>query len=299
MHTTMHAHGEEEINALHRRAQELRIEALRMVHGAQSGHLGGPFSAAEIMTALIFHHLRLDPATPDWPERDRFILSKGHASPMYYAALAHRGFFAVDELANFRHMGSFLNGHPDRKIPGVEMAAGPLGHGIAVGAGMALGLRTAGSKPGEWSAPSAYTSHGRVYVLTGDGELNAGVIWEGAMVAAKYRLGNLKAIVDTNGVQQTGTTVDVMPMESIADKWRAFGWHVQECNGHSISDLLAALHAVDEVHGQPAVIIARTTKGKGVSFMEYDHRWHGGAPNDEQFEQALGELEEGMKPWLN
>jgi transketolase len=299
MHPEMHVHGEQEVRSLHRLAWELRLDALRMVHNAGFGHLGGPFSVAEIMAVLLFHHLRIDPQRPDWDERDRFILSKGHASPLYYAALARRGFFPTSELMTFRKLDSRLNGHPDRKIPGVEMAAGPLGHGVAVGTGMALGLRSGSDKPGAISAPSVYTSKGRVYVLLGDGELNAGVIWEGVMAAAKYKLGNLKVIVDANGVQQTGTTSDVMPTEPLVDKWRSFGWHVQECGGHSIAELLDAFHAVDEIHGQPAVLIARTTKGKGVSFFEYDHRFHGGSITDEQFQRALDELEEGLSAWQN
>jgi transketolase len=179
------------------------------------------------------------------------------------------------------------------KCPGVEIPAGPLGHGIAVGAGMALALRGTG-KPSSLSAPSARASLGQVYVLLGDGELNSGVIWEGAMTAAKYRLGNLTAIVDQNGIQQTGATTDVMPVEDLAARWSAFGWHVQEVHGHNIREILDALDRADEVHARPSVIIARTTKGKGVSFFEYDHRWHGAPPNAEQFKLAMAELQEAF-----
>jgi transketolase len=224
-------------------------------------------------------------------------MSKGHAAPLLYAALAHRGFFPTEELSSFRHLGSRLNGHPDRAVPGVEIVAGPLGHGVAIGCGMALALRMVGSKPAAASAPSSHASFGRVYVLLGDGELDAGVVWEGVMSAAKYRLGNLVAIVDCNGVQQTGATTDIMPIEPLADKWRAFGWHVQEVDGHNVAEILAALDRADEVHAQPAVILARTTKGNGVRFMEYDHRWHGRAPDREHFERALAELEEGLRAW--
>lgn len=293
-----HFHPEALVREISAQAQRLRVDILRMVYGAQSGHLGGSFSAAEIVAALYWHHLRIDPGQPRHPNRDRFLLSKGHASPLLYAALARRGFVPLDELSTFRQLGSRLNGHPDRKVPGVEVVAGPLGHGVAVGVGMALALRP-GGKPASMSAPSASASTGRVYVLLGDGELNAGVIWEGAMSAAKYRLGNLVAIVDVNGVQQTGATADVMPLEPLADKWRAFGWHVQEIDGHSVGDILAALDRADQVHAQPAVILARTTKGKGVAVMEYDHRWHGGTPNQAQFEAAMAELEEGLRLWTD
>lgn len=290
----MHQHSDALSLEIAVKAQELRIEVLKMVFGAQTGHLGGSYSAAEIVASLFFHQLRLDPARPDWPERDRFILSKGHAAPILYATLAHRGFIPMEELATFRRLGTRLEGHPDRKLPGVEAVAGPLGHGVAVGSGMAWALSRGQAKPSAGSAPSARAAKARVYVLLGDGELDAGVVWEGVMTAAKYRLGNLTAIVDYNGIQQTGATVDVMPTEPIADKWRSFGWHAQEVHGHNVREILDALDRADEVHARPSVIIARTTKGKGVSFMEYDHRWHGGIPNPEQFEQALAELEEGM-----
>jgi transketolase len=215
---------------------------------------------------------------------------------MLYTALAHKGFFPVDELMTFRKFHSRLQGHPDPcKTPGVEVAAGPLGHGIAIGVGMALAARTpASDKPSAMSAPSAMAAGNRVYVLLGDGEINAGVIWEGAMTAAKFRVGNLTAILDYNGIQQTGATADVMPTEPIADKWRSFGWHVQEIHGHNIVEILTALDRADEVHARPSIIIARTTKGKGVSFMEYDNRWHGMPPNQQQYQQALQELEEGL-----
>jgi transketolase len=293
----MHYHPDDQIRALSRLAQQLRIDALDMVYGAQSGHLGGPFSAAEIVAALVFGHLRIDPARPHWPERDRFLLSKGHASPILYAALARRGFFPVEELMSYRKMGTRLEGHPDPKLPGVEAVAGPLGHGVAIGAGIALGLRMGVPKPAAMTSPSAATSRARVYVLLGDGELDAGIVWEGVMTAAKYRLGNLTAIVDDNGVQQTGATMDVMPLQPLPEKWRAFGWHVQEIDGHSVAEVLAALDRADEVHARPKVIIAHTTKGKGVSFMEYDHRWHGGAPDRERYELARAELEEGLARW--
>jgi transketolase len=272
---------------LSRRAMEFRIQVLRMVYDHQTGHIGGAFSIAEILTVLYFHHLRLDPAHPDWPDRDRLIFSKGHACAMLYTVLAHRGYFPVEELTTFRELNSRLQGHPERqKTPGVEVPAGPLGHGVAIGAGMALAAKMEGSKR-------------RIYTVLGDGEINAGVIWEGALVAAKYQLDNLKAILDYNGVQQTGPTSEVLPTEPIADKWRSFGWHVIEIHGHNMAQVLDALDEADEIHAKPVIIIARTTKGKGVSFMEYDHQWHGKPPTTEQFEAALAELEEGVARWQN
>lgn len=294
----MHYHPESLVQDISARAQAFRIQVLKMVYSQQTGHIGGAFSAAEIVASLYFHHLRLDPQRPDWPGRDRFLFSKGHACALLYTALAERGFFPIEELATFRCLDSRLQGHPDRlKLPGVEICAGPLGHGVAIGVGMALAQRMGGGKPSSASAPSARASGGRVYVLVGDGEIDAGVIWEGAMSAAKYRLGNLTAILDYNGIQQTGATADVMPTEPIADKWQAFGWHVHEIDGHNVADILAALDRADEVHARPSIIIARTTKGKGVSFMEYDHRWHGAPPNAEQYQQALAELEKGLREW--
>jgi transketolase len=267
-----------------------------MIYERQTGHLGGAFSCAEIVTCLYFHHMRLDPSRPDWPQRDRLLFSKGHACAILYTALAHRGFFPVDELMTFRQFHSRLQGHPEpAKTPGVEIAAGPLGHGIAVGVGMALAVRTpASEKPSAMTAPSAMAATSRVYTILGDGEINAGVIWEGAMAAAKFRVGNLTAILDYNGIQQTGATADVMPTEPIADKWRAFGWHVQEIHGHNVAEILTALDRADEVHARPSIIIARTTKGKGVSFMEYDNRWHGMPPDKTQYQRALRELEGGL-----
>jgi len=296
----MHAHGEELVRDITRRALEFRLDVLDMVRVNASGHIGGSFSAAEILTSLYFHHMRLDPGDPKWTERDRFILSKGHAAPMLYAVLAHRGYFDPAELLTLRSYNSRLQGAPDpNKTPGVEVPAGPLGHGVAIGAGMALGLRMQGRKPSSQSAPSSRSSHGRVYVVLGDGELGAGVIWEGAMTAAKYRLGNLTVILDYNGIQQTGASADVLPTEPVADKWRAFGWHVVEVHGHNVGQILDALDLCDEVHARPSIIVARTVKGKGVSFMEYDHRWHGQSPNDEQYRFAVEELKREITAWRN
>lgn len=280
---TRHTH--EMIRDLSRRAYEYRAHVLRMVYGRKSGHIGGAFSIAEILTALYFHQLRLDPSNPKWADRDRLVFSKGHACAMLYTVLAHRGYFPVEELSTFRALNSRLQGHPEpAKTPGVEVAAGPLGHGVAIGAGMALAARMAGSRR-------------KTYVVLGDGELNSGVIWEGLMLGAKFSLDNLTVIVDYNGVQQTGTTQNVMPTEPIKDKWAAFNWHVIEIHGHNMAAVLDALDLADEIHGRPVVIIARTTKGKGVSFMEHLPQWHGGIPNDQQFDQALLELKEGVEQW--
>jgi transketolase len=273
------------IDDLSRRAYEYRAQVLRLVYERKTGHIGGAFSIAEVLVALYFHQLRLDPANPAWEDRDRLVFSKGHACAMLYTILAHRGYFPVGELATFRTLNSRLQGHPEPgKTPGVEVAAGPLGHGVAIGAGMALAARMAGSRR-------------KVYVVVGDGELNAGVIWEGVMLGAKFGLDNLTVIVDCNGVQQTGSTRHVMPTEPIGDKWSSFNWHVMEIHGHNMSAILDALDRADEIHGRPVVIVARTTKGKGVSFMENSPQWHGGVPNREQYEMALAELCEGADQW--
>jgi len=278
-------HTPEMIRDLSQRAYEYRTHVLRMVYGRKSGHIGGAFSIAEILTALYFHQLRLDPENPRWEDRDRLVFSKGHACAMLYTVLAHRGYFPVDELSTFRALNSRLQGHPEpAKTPGVEVAAGPLGHGVAIGAGMALAARMAGSRR-------------KTYVVLGDGELNSGVIWEGLLLGAKFGLDNLTVIVDYNGVQQTGTTKHVMPTEPITDKWVSFNWHVIEIHGHNMAAILDALDLADEIHGRPVVIIARTTKGKGVSFMEHMPQWHGGIPSEQQFEQALVELREGAEQW--
>jgi transketolase len=294
----MHLHDPETVRQIARTAQLIRIDVLNMVYRAQTGHLGGALSVAESLASLLFHHLRLRPDQPDWAARDRLLFSKGHACAALYSAMARRGFFDISELSSFRQLNSRLQGHPDRlKLPGIEVSSGPLGHGVAVGAGIALALRLR-DKPSGITAPSASASIARVCAMLGDGELNAGVVWEGIMTAAKFRLGNLTAIIDCNGIQQTGATADIMPNEPLAAKWGAFGWHVQEVDGHNVREILDALDRADQVHAQPSVIIARSTKGKGVTFMEYDHRWHGQPPCEEEYKQALAELEEKLT-WLN
>ncbi len=266
------------IAELEERARQLRLVSLEMIYNRQAGHPGGSLSAAEIVAALFFHHLRLDPPHPDWPERDRFIMSKGHASALLYAALASRGFFPASDLQHWGEIDCHLQGHPDRlKTPGVDMTSGTLGHGLPIGAGLALAARSDGQGYHVWA-------------LLGDGECQAGIIWEAAMLAAKYRLAGLTAIVDYNQVQLDGPVQEIMPLEPFADKWRAFGWAVLEIDGHNMGQVLDALDAVENIHDRPTVIIAHTTKGKGVSYMENDSRWHGVAPNPAEYAQALAEL---------
>ena len=284
-YSRMSPHSQEMVASLSLGATSFRIAVLKLVHRRQSGHLGGAFSIAEILTALYFHHLQVDPNSAESEDRDRLLFSKGHACAMLYTVLAYRGFFPVEELWSFRNINSRLQGHPERQaLPGLEIPSGPLGHGVAVGAGMALAAKLDRSK---W----------RVYVILGDGEINAGVVWEGALVASKYQLDNMTVILDYNGVQQTGLTAQALPTEPVADKWRSFGWHVLEIHGHNMTQILSALDEADEIHARPVIIIARTTKGKGVSFMENNHYWHGSSPSDDQFQTALQELRERASKW--
>ena len=274
---------------LEERARQLRLDSLRMIYKRGAGHPGGSLSAAEIMAALFFHKMRLDPQRPDWPERDRFILSKGHASATLYAALARRGFFPLQDLERWGELDCHLQAHPDRlKTPGVDMTSGILGHGVAIGAGLALAARQdpKGGDRNRLGKPLG----SRIYVLLGDGECQGGIVWEGAMVAAKYRLANLTAIVDYNDVQLDGPVHEIMPLEPLVEKWRAFNWATLEINGHNVRQILEALDTAGEIHHRPTVIIAHTTKGKGVSFMENDATWHGIPPDDAQYARALAEL---------
>jgi len=268
------------ISELEEIARLLRVDSLRLIHRRGAGHPGGALSAAEIMAVLYFHVLRIDPAGPDWEGRDRFILSKGHASAVLYAALTRRGFFPLSELEDWGEVDCPHQGHPDRlKTPGVDMTSGLLGHGVALGAGLALAARL---KKLDY----------RTYVLLGDGESQGGIVWEGAMAAAKYRLSNLTAILDYNGVQLDGPVHEVMPLEPLADKWSACGWHVVEVDGHSVRGVAEALELAARVHDRPTIVLARTTKGRGVSFMENRSSWHGNVPDAGQLKQALAELGE-------
>ena len=269
---------EKQIKELEEIARNLRGDSLRFIHNRGAGHPGGALSAAEIMAVLYFHTMQIDPANPKLETRDRFILSKGHASAVLYAALTRRGFFNASELANWGDPSCKHQGHPDRiKTPGVEMTAGILGHGVAIGAGLALAARLEKN-------PS------RTYVLLGDGECQAGVVWEGAASAAKFRLANLVVIVDLNDVQLDGPVHEVMPMEHLPERWRDMGWYVIEINGHNVRQVAEAFDLAKEIHDKPVCVIARTTKGKGVSYMENDSNWHGNVPNAEQLKQALQEL---------
>ncbi|NPV29147.1 MAG: transketolase [Firmicutes bacterium] len=266
------------LRELEAKARTLRVNLIRMLAEAGSGHPGGSLSAVEIVTALYFHVMRLKPLEPDWPDRDRFILSKGHAAPLLYAALAERGFFPPEELLTLRKLGSRLQGHPDlRKLPGVEASTGSLGQGLSIGLGIAL----AGKLDGR-----GY----RVYVLLGDGECQEGQVWEAAMAAAHYRADNLTAILDYNGLQIDGPVAQVLSPLPFAEKWEAFGWAVREVDGHDFASLLDAFAWAAGVRGRPSLILARTVKGKGVSFMENRVDWHGTAPNREQAARALAEL---------
>lgn len=268
----------ERLEKLRERARLLRREIVTMVHRANSGHVGGSLSAADLMVALYHAIMAVDPANPDWIDRDRFVLSKGHCTPVLYGVLAQRGFFPAEELATFRRVGSYLQGHPyEPKTPGVDASAGTLGLGLSTACGMALAAKLRGQ------------SH-RVYVLCGDGEQQEGQIWEAAMFARKYELDHLIAFTDRNRLQTDGNTEDVMPLEPLAEKWRAFGWNVSEINGHDFEEIVGAVAHAKEERGRPTMIIAHTIKGRGVSFMENGVGWHGTPPNSEQTARALAEL---------
>ena len=264
---------------LERMAIQMRRDIITMIYEANAGHPGGSLSAADIVTALYFRVMRIDPPNPAWPDRDRFILSKGHACPVWYAALANRGYFDRSRLMTLRKLNSILQDHADmNKTPGVDMTAGSLGQGLSAGLGMAL-------------AGKLLKKDYHVWVMMGDGELQEGSIWEAAMAGAKWQLDNLTAIVDKNGLQNDSFVADVMQVEPVADKWRAFGWRVIEIDGNDMAQIVAALETARTAKGQPIVVIACTVKGKGVSFMENAPEWHGKAPNAEQTRQALQEIE--------
>ncbi len=267
------------LDRLRQQANLIRRRSLRMVHNAGLGHPGGDLSAADILSVLYFAVLRVNPADPNAPDRDRFIMSKGHCSGSLYAALAAAGFFPVERLDTYMQPLSALSGHPDRtKVPGVEANTGPLGHGLPIGAGAALAAKMDGAA---W----------RTYVLVGDGELQEGSNWEAAMAAAHYRLDNLTVIVDRNRLQQGDPTEDAMRLEPLAEKWHAFGWAVNEIDGHDHARLLGAFRALPLEPGKPSCLIAHTHKGKGVSFMEDRVEWHHRVPSSEQLDLALKELE--------
>jgi len=271
----------EKIKMLREKSRLLRQHIISMIHGAGSGHPGGALSIADIMTALYFHELKLKPEDPKWPERDRVVLSEGHCCPAIYGALAMKGFFPVEALATLRRIGSPLQGHPDmNKVRGVDMTSGSLGQGLSVGVGMAIGAKADGLDS-------------RVFVILGDGECQEGQVWEAALCAAKYKLDNLCAIVDLNNLQVDGFCSDIMPVEPIVPKWQDFGWRVLSIDGHDMHQITAALADARTTAAKPVCIIARTIKGKGVSYMENVCDWHGKAPNDELYRIAMQELTGG------
>jgi transketolase len=256
------------------KATSIRAHILEMVSEAKSGHPGGSLSAVEILVSLFFYKMRHDPKNPNWLDRDRFVLSKGHAAPVLYSTLAEAGYIPIEELKTLRKINGRLQGHPDRKVPGVEYPGGSLGIGLSAGIGMALGAKLDKRKS-------------RVYVLLGDGELDEGQVWEAAMAASKFKLDNLTAIIDRNGIQQDGLTEQIMPKEPLAYKWKAFNWHVLEVDGFDFRQMIDALDKAENMRNRPTVIIAHTVKGKGVSFMEWDPAYHGKAPDKETVRKLL------------
>ena len=259
-------------------ATKVRMGIIEGVYNAKSGHPGGSLSIADTLTYLYFAKMNVDPNNPLMPERDRLVLSKGHTAPALYSVLAHRGFFPVQELKTLRHIGSKLQGHPVyKKVPGVDMSTGSLGQGISAACGMALSGKLS-------------EDYYKVYAVLGDGEIEEGQVWEAAMFAAHYQLDNLVAIVDNNGLQIDGRIKDVMSPYPIDEKFRAFGWHVITIDGHDFNQIEKAFNEAENVSGQPTVIIQKSIKGKGVSFMEDQVSWHGTAPNEEQYNQAMTEL---------
>lgn len=263
-------------------ACKVRMGIIEGVYNAKSGHPGGSLSIADTLTYLYFAKLNVYPDNPDLQDRDRFVLSKGHTAPALYSVLAQKGFFPYDELKSLRHIGALLQGHPCIHIPGVDMSSGSLGQGISVACGMALSGKISGD---------TY----KVYTVLGDGEIQEGQVWEAAMFAAHYKLDNLVAIVDNNGLQIDGSVSDVMSPYPIVDKFKAFGWHVIEMDAHDFDSIEKAFNEAETIVNQPVAIVQKSVKGKGVSFMENQCSWHGTAPNAEQYAQAMAELEETLK----
>lgn len=266
------------VKQLKLKAVEIRKQLLAMIYEGKTGHTGGALSCTDILVSLFYYKMKIDPKNPKMETRDRFLLSKGHSVEGYYSILADLGFFPKEELMTFSKFKSRLIGHPSTKVPGVEMNTGSLGHGLPVGVGMAI-------------AAKKKESDSRVYVLMGDGEQAEGSIWEAAMAGANYKLDNLVAIVDRNRLQISGCTEDVMALEDFHAKWKAFGWDVTECRGNDIEDICRALDYCDSKNNKPHMIIANTTKGKGVSFMENVAKWHHGVPSEDQLKTAYQELD--------
>lgn len=267
------------LTELREQANLCRQGIIRSLLAAGSGHSAGSLDMADIFTALYQHVLRHDPKNPDWPQRDRLLLSCGHIAPVRYSAMAHAGYFPVEELLTLRKFGSRLQGHPERvRLPALETTSGPLGEGLAQGTGMALAAKMDGA---QW----------RVYVVTSDAEHQCGLHWEAVLTAGKFELNNLISIIDRNFIQIDGSTEDIMPLEPLADKYRAFNWNVLECNGHDIAQFVETVEKAQQSKDKPTVIIAHTVPGQGVSYMEGDYTWHGKPPNKEQADKALSELE--------
>ena len=268
-----------DILGLKQKARDLRKQIIEIVYKAQSGHPGGSLSEIDMLVALYNYKLKIDPKNPKLESRDRFILSKGHASPGLYAVLADRGYFPKEELVGFRKINHMLQGHPELTTPGIEFAGGSLGQGISFAVGVALALRLD-------------KKDSKVYVMIGDGESQEGVVWEASMAAAFHRLDNMVAILDKNQVQETGKTKDVMDIGDVSAKWKAFGWNVIEINGHDMSEIVNALDRTSSMKNEkPTMIISNTIKGKGVSFMELNYKFHGKSPNDEEYKKAIDEIE--------
>ncbi|NLX78024.1 MAG: transketolase [Clostridiaceae bacterium] len=263
---------------LMKKAALIRRDIVDIVYRSSAGHIGGSLSETDILVALYYEVMRIDPENPGWADRDRFILSKGHSIDAYYCVLADRGFFDRKELLTYSQFGSKLIGHPNRQIPGVEMNTGALGHGLSIGVGMAL-------------AAKMDKKDYRVFVLMGDGELAEGSVWEAAMAASNYRLDNLVAIIDRNGLQISGKTEEVMAIEPLGEKWKSFGWNVSVIDGHDFSSICSALSEDRKVRNMPSLVIAETVKGKGISFMENEPKWHHGVMTPEEYKKACEELD--------
>ena len=267
-----------DIKSLEERAKVIRRHVVRMIAKAGSGHPGSSLSTVDLLVALFYNKLKHNPQQPAWPDRDRFVMSKGHGCPALYAILAEMGYFSVDKLDTLRQFGSILQGHPCMKTtPGIEISGGSLGQGLSVGLGIAL-------------AAKLDKKDYRTYVMLGDGEIEEGQVWEAAMAASHYKADNLCAIIDQNGLQIDGFIHEIMSSHPIPDKWRGFGWHVIEIDGHDYKAILSAYDEAEKIKGRPTVIVAKTIKGKGVSFMENQVDWHGKAPTKEEAERALAEL---------
>lgn len=268
-----------DLKALRLKAIDIRMDMLKALTEAKSGHSGGPLGFAEIMTALFFNVANIDPKNPTWPDRDRIVLSHGHICPLLYATMAHAGYFPIEELMTLRKLGTRLQGHPHREaLPGLETTSGPLGSGLSQGAGMALGLKID-------------KKNAHVWALCSDGEQQEGNTWEGAMFAAAKRLDNLTVILDRNYIQIDGDTENIMPLDPLAEKYKAFNWHVLEIDGHNMEAIIDAMEEAKHIHDHPTMIIANVIPGKGVSFMENDYLWHGKPPSKEELTKALAELQ--------